>query len=127
MPRKPPPLTEAEFGLMKVLWQLGSGTVAEVRARISDGGGGEPAYTTVMTLLGRMERKGAVRVDKTREPYVYRPAFQKASARRERLREFIRSVFDGRADELVLQLVEDEALSEEDLRRIEKKLEGRDD
>src|SRR5882672_2842909 len=120
MSRKPPTLTEAEFGLMKVLWQLGAGTVAEVRARhSSDGGASEPAYTTVMTLLCRMEKKGAVRVDKTREPYVYRPAFHKASARRERLREFIRSVFDGRADELVLQLVEDEALSEEDLRRIE--------
>ena len=127
MPRKPPPLTEAEFGLMKVLWQIGAGTVAEVRARLGEGGAAEPAYTTVMTLLGRMEKKGAVRVDKTREPYVYRPAFHKASARRERLREFIRSVFDGRADELVLQLVEDEALSEEDLRRIEKKLEGRDE
>ena len=120
MPRKPPPLTEAEFAIMKVLWDLGSATVAEVRAL----GRSELAYTTVMTLLGRMERKGAVKVDKTREPFVYRPAFQKVSARRERLREFIRSVFDGHADELVLQLVEDEALSEEDLRRIEKKLEG---
>src|SRR5262250_537577 len=123
MSRKVPPLTEAEFALMKVLWQLGAGTVAEVRAAAHGERGDEPAYTTVMTLLGRMEKKGAVRVDKAREPYVYRPAFPERSARRERLREFIRSVFDGRADELVLQLVEDEALSEEDLRRIEKKLE----
>jgi predicted transcriptional regulator len=127
MPRKPPTLTPAEFGLMKVLWELGAGTVAEVRTRYHDDSGSEAAYTTVMTLLGRMEKKGAVRVDKTREPYVYRPAFQKSPLRRERLREFVSSVFDGRADELVLQLVEDETLSEEDLRRIEKKLEGRDD
>jgi BlaI family transcriptional regulator, penicillinase repressor len=122
MPRKPPQLTEAEFGIMKSLWALGSATVADVRSLMRSETGADPAYTTVMTLLGRMEKKGAVRVDKTREPFVYRPAFQKASARRERLREFIRSVFDGRADELVLQLVEDEDLSEEDLRRIEKKL-----
>jgi len=124
MPRKPPPLTQAEFGLMKALWALGAGSGAEIRARHRDDTGTEPAYTTVMTLLGRMEKKGAVKVDKSREPFVYKPAFQKVSARRERLREFILSVFDGRADELVLQLVQDEALSEEDLRRIEKKLEG---
>ena len=124
MPRKPPPLTEAEFAIMKSLWALGSATVAEVRSLTRSESSAEPAYTTVMTLLGRMEKTGAVKVDKSREPFVYRPAFQKASARRERLREFIRSVFDGHADELVLQLVEDEALSEEDLRRIEKKLEG---
>jgi len=110
---------------MKALWTLGAGTVAEVRARSRDESQAEPAYTTVMTLLGRMEKKGAVKVDKSREPYVYRPAFPERSARRERLREFIRSVFDGRADELVLQLVEDEALSEEDLKKIEKKLEGK--
>jgi predicted transcriptional regulator len=123
MARKVPPLTEAEFSLMKVLWELGAGTVADVRARYRDDGGGESAYTTVMTLLGRMEKKGAVRVDKTREPYVYRPAFRKLAAQRDRLRAFIASVFDGKADELVLQLVEDDALSEADLRRIEEKLE----
>jgi predicted transcriptional regulator len=124
MSRKLPPLTEAEFSLMKVLWELGAATGAEVRARYRDDGLGEAAYTTVMTLLGRMEKKGAVRVDKTREPFVYRPAFRKLSAQRDRLRAFIRSVFDGRADELVLQLVDDDALSEDDLRRIERKLEG---
>ena len=94
-----------------------------MRARYRDDGGGEAAYTTVMTLLGRMEKKGAVRVDKTREPYVYRPAFRKLAAQRDRLRAFIASVFDGKADELVLQLVEDDALSEDELRRIEEKLE----
>lgn len=105
---------------MKLLWELGASTVAEVRARHGE----DLAYTTVMTLLGRMEKKGAVKVDKSREPFVYRPAIGKAPGRRAKLREFLRSVFDGHADELVLQLVEDEELSEEDLRRIEKKLEG---
>jgi BlaI family penicillinase repressor len=125
MARKVPPLTDAEFRLMKALWALGSGTVAEVRARArEDGGAGREAaaYTTVMTLLGRMEKKGAVSVDKRSEPYVYRPAVGKLPARRDRLRELLRLVFDGRAEDLVLQLVEDEELSEEDLRRIERKL-----
>jgi predicted transcriptional regulator len=124
MSRKVPPLTEAEFSLMKVHCELGACTVADERAGYRDDAGGEAAYTTVMTLLGRMEKKGAVRVDKSREPYVYRPAFRKLAAQRDRLRAFIASVFDGKADELVLQLVEDDALSEEELKRIEEKLEG---
>jgi predicted transcriptional regulator len=118
--KPPPPLTDAEFRLMKALWDLGAGTVAEVRARA----GGDAAYTTVMTLLGRLEKKGAVKVDKRAEPYTYRPALGKQPARRHRLRELLRLVFDGRAEELVLQLVEDEQLTEADLRRIERKLEG---
>ena len=127
MARKVPPLTDAEFRLMKALWALGSGTVAEVRAHAREDEGQDAAYTTVMTLLGRMEKKGAVSVDKRSEPYVYRPAVGKLPARRDRLRELVRLVFDGRAEDLVLQLVEDEELSEEDLRRIERKLpkEGR--
>ena len=124
MARKLPPLTPAEFRIMKVLWELGAGTVAEVRARHHADEGSELAYTTVMTLLGRMEKKSAVKVDKAKEPFVYRPAIGKSPGRRDKLREFLLSVFDGRADELVLQLVEDEELSEADLRRIEKKLEG---
>jgi len=123
VPRKLPPLTEAEFRIMKVLWELGQGTVADVRAGLVAAEKTEPAYTTVMTLLGRMEKKAAVKVDKSREPFVYRPAFGKQPGRRQRLREFLSQVFDGNADELVLQLVADEALSEEDLRRIERKLE----
>jgi|KBSSwiStaDraftv2_1062776.scaffolds.fasta_scaffold318141_2 BlaI family penicillinase repressor len=124
MARKIPPLTDAEFRLMKALWTLGSATVAEVRARVREDDGQDAAYTTVMTLLGRMQKKGAVSVDKRSEPFVYRPAVGKLPARRDRLRELLRLVFDGRAEELVLQLVEDEQLTEEDLRRIERKLEG---
>jgi hypothetical protein len=41
---------------------------------------------------------------------------------RERLREFVRDTFDGRADSLVLRLVEDDSLTREELREIEKKI-----
>ena len=106
---------------MKALWQLGHGSVAEVRAELGTRGQ-ELAYTTVMTLLGRLAAKGAVVVDKAREPFVYRAAHRRESVLRERLRAFVRDVFDGQADSLVLRLVEDEALSPAELREIEKKI-----
>lgn len=118
---KCPEMTPAELRVMKALWELGKGSVAEVRAELQSRGN-ELAYTTVMTLLGRLAAKGALVVDKTREPFVYKPAFRRESVLRERLREFVRDVFDGQADSLVLRLVEDESLSREELREIERKI-----
>jgi predicted transcriptional regulator len=124
--RRPPELTAAEFNVMKVLWKLGTATVADTRAELTRRGGNELAYTTVMTLLGRLAAKGAVQVDKSREPFVYQPAFRRESVLRERLRDFLHQVFDGEADSLVLRLVEDESLSLDELRDIERRIETAD-
>lgn len=106
---------------MKALWEVGTGSVADVRAELARRGQ-ELAYTTVMTLLGRLASKRAVIVDKAREPFVYRPAHRRESVLRDRLREFVREVFDGQAESLVLNLVEDESLSRAELRAIERKI-----
>ena len=119
-----PELTPAEFNVMKVLWQLGKATVAEVRAELNRRGA-ELAYTTVMTLLGRLAGKGAVEVDRDREPFVYQPAFQRESILKARLRAFLHEVFDGEADAMVLGLVEDESLSLDELRAIERRIDER--
>jgi predicted transcriptional regulator len=114
-------MTPAELRVMKALWELGHASVADVRAQLSKRGH-EAAYTTVMTVLGRLATKGAVQVDREREPFVYKPAHRRESVLRERLRAFLRDTFDGEASSLVLRLVEDEALSREQLRDIEKKI-----
>jgi predicted transcriptional regulator len=117
-----PDLTNAELRVMKALWQLEAGaSVHDVRAELARRGQ-ELAYTTVMTLLGRLAGKGAAQVDKTREPFLYKPAFRRESVLRDRLRDFVSEVFDGRADSLVLGLVEDATLSREELRAIEAKI-----
>jgi BlaI family transcriptional regulator, penicillinase repressor len=116
-----PDLTTAELRVMKALWEVGRGTVADVRSELAKRGQ-DLAYTTVMTLLGRLATKSAVMVDKTREPFVYRAAHRRESVLRDRLREFVREVFDGEADSLVLNLVEDASLSRAELRAIEKRI-----
>lgn len=123
MTKPSPDLTPAEFNVMKVLWHLRRATVAEVRAELARKDGSDLAYTTVMTLLGRLAQKGAVVVDKAREPFVYKAAHRRESVLRDRLRAFLRDVFDGEADALVLRLVEDESLSLEELREIERRIE----
>ena len=116
-----PDLSPGELRVMKALWEVEHGSVADVRAELARRGQ-ELAYTTVMTLLGRLAAKGAVEVDKEREPFVYKAAHRRESVLRNHLRAFVREVFDGKADSLVLSLVEDESLSRVELRAIERKI-----
>jgi BlaI family transcriptional regulator, penicillinase repressor len=120
-----PELTPAEFNLMKVLWRLRQATVADVRAVLAEGGA-ELAYTTVLTQLTRLAGKGAVSVDRAREPFVYRPAFRRESVLRHRLKGFVADVFDGEASSMILHLVEAESLSLDELRAIERRIEAGD-
>ncbi len=123
MSRQHAPTTAAEFRILKALWRTGSGPVAEVGAKYHELFRERPAYTTVMTLLGRLVAKGLVQVDKSREPYLYSAAVREQSVLGAQLRQFVDHVFDGNAKALVLGLLENESLSAKDLRRIERKLE----
>jgi predicted transcriptional regulator len=73
--------TKAEFNVLKLL-RLKEGTVADVKRVCAELFGTDPAYTTVMTLLGRLEAKQLVRVDKSRQPFVYKPKRSEAAAQR---------------------------------------------
>jgi len=110
--------TEMEFQLMKVLWSLKHATTAQVRERYNELNETSLAYTTVMTMLTRLVAKGSVKVDKAREPFLYTAAIRRQTVLRDRVKAFVKSAFDGQTDELVLYLVENEALSVDDVQRI---------
>ena len=114
--------SNGELRVLKALWQLKKGTVEEIREQHNALFGTTLAYTTVMTLLGRLAQKGAVHVDRERQPFLYRPAQKQESVLKKRVKSFVDTVFDGHALELVLRLVEDEKLSPADLKSIEAKL-----
>ena len=119
-------ITAAELKVLKVLWDLGSGTVRDVLGRLSGDQEEAPAYTTVMTLLTQLAGKGALAVDKERQPFLYRPLVRREQVLSQRLKQFLQQVFDGQAGELVLRLVEEADLSSGDLKRIEAKIAERE-
>ncbi|UCG32495.1 MAG: BlaI/MecI/CopY family transcriptional regulator [Phycisphaerales bacterium] len=119
-------ITAAELKVLKVLWDLGSGTVRDVLERLSGHEEDAPAYTTVMTLMTQLAGKGAVTVDKERQPFLYRPLARREQVLSQRLKQFLQQVFDGQAGELVLRLVEEADLTSNDLRRIEAKIAERE-
>jgi predicted transcriptional regulator len=114
-------LTGRELEIMTILWQLGSGTVAEVRERLPD----TLAYTTVLSLIRTMEEKELVRHEEAGRAYRYFPLIQEKSVRRSALKQLVETVFQGAPELLLTQLVSDRRLSDEDLRRIRKLIDER--
>jgi BlaI family penicillinase repressor len=117
-----PSISDAELAVLKILWELRTGTVAAVRARYNELHGRELAYNTLLTFLRRLEQKGAVRVDKEREPYVYRPAQKEQTTVRKRVKRFVDTVFDGKVADLILHLIEDDAISDAELAQLKEKI-----
>ena len=113
--------TPREMDVMSVLWSLGSATVAEVKERISD----PLAYTTVLSVLQTLEEKGYARHEGEGRAYRYFPLVDWRTAGGSELRRIMRKVFKGSPELLLVQLVEDESLSPEQLRRIQDLVEER--
>jgi len=111
-------LGDAEFGVMKVLWDVGPATVRDVLDHLHRRGR-RLAYTTVQTLLTRLEQKRYVASDKSGMAFVYRPRVSRDRVSRSRLSVLLAQVYDGSAGPLVLQLVRDEQLSQEELRELQ--------
>ena len=126
MPNDTPNITAAELRILKVLWQIEQGTVRDVLDGLHAEYEERPAYTTVMTLMNQLAAKDALDVDRTRQPFVYRPLAGREQVLGDRLKQFLNTVFDGQAGELVLRLVEEADLSPEDIRRIESRIESRE-
>jgi BlaI family penicillinase repressor len=126
MPQPTPHITAAELRVLKVLWRLGAGTVRQVLDVLPAEGGERPAYTTVMTIMKQLAEKGGLTVDRERQPFVYAPAVRRDQVLGSRLTQFLQTVFDGQAEDLVLHLVEQTDLSPEDLHRIEERIRQRE-
>ncbi|MDE2973244.1 MAG: BlaI/MecI/CopY family transcriptional regulator [Gemmatimonadota bacterium] len=112
-------LTRREMDVMAVLWDLGSATVAEVRERIDD----DLAYNTVLTMLRILEEKGLAGREKHGRAHRYRPLLGRAEAGRSILGRLRDKVFSGSAERLMIQLVSEEQLSPEAVRRLQELLE----
>jgi predicted transcriptional regulator len=110
------PISETEQAVLKVLWELGQGTVREVLAALNAQGHGW-AYTTVQTLLTRLVNKGYVVADRSGPAHVYRPAVSLAELLQQRLTDLADTFCEGTTSPLVLALVEGAQLSPEEIAR----------
>ncbi len=95
----PPPL---ELECLKVLWNLGEGNVKDVREVLTRSR--NLAYTTVMTILDRLVRKGGAGRRKVGRSFVYQPLLSREVLRKLAVKELVDSFFDGDDEALVAYL-----------------------
>lgn len=116
MPRKTTTdqLTPLELKIMNVLWEQAPASVQTVLAALP----GEPAYTTVQTMLNILWRKGKVKRTLVERAYHYRPAVTRRRAAGSAVRDMVDRLFGGSAEALVMTLMETRQLTPEALQRL---------
>lgn len=105
-----------ELDIMSVLWEKGSGTVAEVRDALD----ADVGYTTVLKLLQILEDKGAVRHTKEGRAYRYIPVVEQGQAGGHAVGRVFNKIFHGSAELLLAALVDQRPLSQEEIQRMRK-------
>lgn len=116
-------LSRFELQIMDVIWDRGELSIREVHESLP--GKGRPAYTTVQTIVNRLEEKGAVeRTRKIGNAHMYRPLVSRKSMHA-RLLDDVIEMFGGTVAPLMAQLVDSERVSLEDLKELEKTIKRR--
>jgi BlaI family penicillinase repressor len=115
-----PTLTGQELEIMKVVWRLETATVRQVYEELLKQR--RIAYTSVMTIMNILERKGHLKRRQEERAYVYLPAKPQKQVIGSMVREFIQRVFNGSAEPLLVHLVEDEKLTEQDVEEIRRSI-----
>jgi BlaI family penicillinase repressor len=117
MPRREYDLGKGELEVLRVLWDRGPASVREVLNELHQRGR-KVAYTTVQTVLTRLEQKGVVQSDKSELAYVYRAKVSRERFSRSRLSSLLDQLYDGAAGELALQLIRTKRLTPEEIEEL---------
>jgi len=106
--------SERELEILKVLWEVGEGSVRDVQQRLAPRR--ELHFNTVQTLLRIMEEKGLVGHRAVGRTFIYSPNH----SREQVTRRFLHKVFDGALDQMVLSLLQLEHTTLDELRELER-------
>ena len=107
---------------MTALWDLGSGTVSEVRDQLPV----KLAYTTVLTILRNLEEKGYVSRVAEGRAHRYSARVGRRAARRSAITRLVDTLFHGVPDELIAHMVEEQKLTTRDIERLRAKITSSD-
>jgi BlaI family penicillinase repressor len=111
-------LGERELDVMSALWEMRSGTVAQVKDRLD----ANIAYTTVLTILRNLEAKRFVRREEEGRGHRYFPRVEQQTAQKSALSRLVSQLFNGSPHALLAQLVDQHQVSPEELQQLARQL-----
>lgn len=111
-------LAPLELDCLRALWLMGEGTVRDIREAMPNT---PRAYTTIMTVLDRMERKGIVSRKKSGRAWMYSPNISAANARAKAVERLVEHFFAGSPEALVRQLSKPDFAATQAIPRVEEK------
>ncbi len=116
MTEKVPSISEAEWEVMNVLWQKWPQTANDVITSLQ--GQKDWKAKTVRTLLDRLVQKGVVHVDKEHRVYTFYPLYSQDDCQRAEAESFIKRIYGGTVKSMLVQFIEEDSLSEEDIEEL---------
>jgi BlaI family transcriptional regulator, penicillinase repressor len=125
MSKEMPSITEAEWEVMKVLWNKSPLTANEVCTAIQEYEDWKPK--TIRTLLDRLTKKQVIAVDKDKRVYTFTPLYSVHECQRAETRSFINRIYGGITKSLLVQFIEDENLTTEELKELKEMLDKKID
>lgn len=115
-------LGKLELQIMNVVWDRGRATVHDVKNALSRR---KPAYSTILTMMRKLEAKGYLKHEVDGRTYVYLPLISQQAVRHGVLGDVVERLFEGSTSLLLTSLVEQNRISENELREIQKLIEER--
>ena len=116
-------LTRQELQIMKVVWALNNATVKEVCDAMSQTK--TVAYTTILTLMGILEEKGALVHTRSGRAFVYSPLLSRQQGTRNQVRDVISRFFSGKPEGLIEYVLESETIASDQLEVLRNLVESR--
>jgi BlaI family transcriptional regulator, penicillinase repressor len=113
-------ITDAEWGIMELLWEKSPRTSQEIVALLENGRGWKRA--TVVTLLARLTAKGALATEPQGNRFLYTPAVQRSACVAEETRSFLDRMFGGTLRPLVAHCAEHHSLTKKDIAELKELL-----
>ncbi|MEX0585234.1 MAG: BlaI/MecI/CopY family transcriptional regulator [Pirellulales bacterium] len=115
-------LGELQLEILKVLWRLGPASVAEVHAELA---AQRLAYTTVATMLRKMEDRGLVRHRNDGRRFIYEAALAADDVKSNMAADFVHRLCDGRLAEAMCHLLDVRSVSRQELLELERMIQER--
>lgn len=123
MSKEIPNISESEWEVMNVLWKMAPLTANDVISSLQEKTDWKPK--TVRTLLDRLVHKNVIGVNKNQRVYTFFPLYSQDECQRAEAQSFIKRIYGGAFKSMLVQFVQEDSLSDEDIRELRSILDGK--